>query len=138
MSCLAIARSWCTTTHHTRPYKHEPSTSSLAHLVRPQASSRAGASPSLDFEGLLNLLRTFEIVPSLLSSDQVRTVFRQQKTAAPQSSQLALVKKEFPECLLRLAIAVAQGKLDLQSATPQKKLYEFLKVLRCRSWCWSR
>ena len=38
---------------------------------------------------------------------QVRTIFRQQKTATPHAPQNTLSKKEFPETLLRLAIAAA-------------------------------
>lgn len=82
----------------------------------------------MDLEDLSLMLRAFGMIPVPLSNDQVRTVFRQQKIASPQTAQDTLSRKEFPECLLRLAITAALARPDLSGASPQKKLYEFLKV----------
>ncbi|KAL1514664.1 hypothetical protein AB1Y20_003753 [Prymnesium parvum] len=84
----------------------------------------------MDLEDLSLMLRAFGMIPVPLSNDQVRTVFRQQKIASPQTAQDTLSRKEFPECLLRLAITAALARPDLSGASPQKKLYEFLKELK--------
>ena len=70
------------------------------------------------------MLRTFKLLPEPVSHEQVRTCFRQLKAAAPRSPQLVVTRREFPEMLLRIAIAAAGKSAELAGAAPMRKLTE--------------